>query len=168
LYVLGGGPGLVQLKDWLREQPRPRNVFVERFQPTGKVDFLIVDTAPGWDIISENVLRLVNEVLVPVALQPASVAAYPQFAGFISEARKLNPELAIKYVCPTVYDRRTGVSDQLLRQLRESLGSLVTEPIRYSSKLSEAVAFNKSIFSHDPRGKGAEDYAKLARRVADG
>jgi len=66
---------------------------------------------------------------------------------------------------PTFVDGRVKKTGEILRQLSERYGDLVTSPIKYSVKLSEAPAFGRTIYEHDPRGQGAEAYQELTDRV---
>ena len=70
--MLAGGIGLVELKHWLWEQPREmrQTVLKQRLAPKpGSIDYLIFDCAPGWDLLSVNILVAASEVLCPVSLQ---------------------------------------------------------------------------------------------------
>jgi chromosome partitioning protein len=72
LWVLAGGVHLVELKHWLGEQPREmrQSILAQRLVPReGSIDYLIFDCAPGWDVLSVNILMAATEVLCPVALQ---------------------------------------------------------------------------------------------------
>ena len=76
LWLLAGGLKLVELKNWLGEQPRDtrQTLLGSRFAPkNGGLDYLIFDCAPGWDILSVNILMAATEIICPVALQSPAV-----------------------------------------------------------------------------------------------
>ncbi len=170
LWVLTGGIKLVELKNWLGEQPRKnrhtclRNALI----PKGTaLDFLIFDCAPGWDILSVNILMAVNEVLCPVALQGPSLEGLKTFFGYLLSAQKQNKMLELKYILPTMFDGRTRQSFEIYRKLKRLFTKQICHPIRLNVRLSEAPSLGKTIFEYDQRAAGAQDYRKLARRLID-
>jgi chromosome partitioning protein len=54
-----------------------------------------------------------------------------------------------------------------LALLHTRYGKLVTDPIRVNVRLSEAPAVGRTIYEHDPRSRGAMDYAQLVEHVAE-
>ncbi len=171
LWLLAGGLKLVELKNWIGEQPRGQRqtLLGNRFEPKdGSLDYLIFDCAPGWDLLSVNILMAASEVLCPVALQSPSVEGLKTFFGYLLSAQKLNPDLQLKYVLPTMFDQRTRHSLRVLKQLLKLFRKQVCDPIPYNVRLSEAPAVGKTIFEFDSRATGANGYKKLIRRVTDG
>ena len=170
LWILSGGIKLVELKNWLGEQPREQRHALLRktLVPKGNsLDFLIFDCAPGWDILSVNILMAVNEVLCPVALQGPALEGLKTFFGYLVSAQKLNSDLGLKYILPTLFDRRTRQSYDLYRKLKRFFTRQICHPIRYNVRLSEAPSAGKTIFEFDHRALGAQDYHKLTRRLID-
>jgi len=171
LWVLAGGIGLVELKHWLGEQPREvrQTVLAQSLVPReGALDFLIFDCAPGWDVLSVNVLMAAHEVLCPVALQGPALEGLKTFFGYLMSAQRLNRDLELKYVLPTLYDRRTRQSSEIHSRLRKLFCKQICDPIHYNVRLSEAPSCGQSIFEYHNRATGAADYAQLVRRVANG
>ena len=170
LWLLAGGLKLVELKNWLGEQPREQRqtLLGSRFEPRdGSLDYLIFDCAPGWDILSVNILMAATEIICPVAAQSPSLEGLKTFFGYLLSAQKLNTTLQLKYVLPTMFDRRTQHSFKVLKQLLKLFRKQVCDPIPYNVRLSEAPAAGKTIFEFDPRASGANGYKKLIRRVMD-
>jgi chromosome partitioning protein len=171
LWVLAGGIGLVELKHWLGEQPREvrQTVLAQSLVPReGALDFLIFDCAPGWDVLSVNVLMAAHEVLCPVALQGPALEGLKTFFGYLMSAQRLNRDLELRYVLPTLYDRRTRQSSEIHSHLRKLFCKQICDPIHYNVRLSEAPSCGQSIFEYHNRATGAADYAQLVRRVANG
>jgi len=170
LWLLSGGLKLVELKHWLGEQPRAQRqtLLGSRFAPrNGALDYLIFDCAPGWDILSVNILMAASEIICPVALQSPSIEGLKTFFGYLLSAQKLNDDLQLKYVLPTMFDQRARHSRVILKQLLKLFRKQVCDPIPYNVRLSEAPAAGKTIFEFDPRATGARGYKKLIRRVTD-
>ena len=170
LWILAGGIKLVELKNWLGEQPREHRhaLLRQSIVPKGdSLDFLIFDCAPGWDILSVNILMAVDEVLCPVALQAPAIEGLKTFFRYLLSAQKLNGGLSLKYILPTLFDGRTKQSANLYLKLKRLFTKQICHPIRYNVRLSEAPAGGKTIFEYDHRATGALDYHKLTRRLID-
>ena len=170
LWLISGGVLLVELKNRLGEQPADRRhgILAEALIPRdGSVDYLIFDCSPGWDVLSVNILMAADEVLCPVALQGPALDGLKTFFGYLLSAQKLNPALRLKYVLPTMFDRRTRHSFAILALLEKHFSRQMCEPVGYNTSLSEAATEGKTIFEHRPGSPGAEGYRKLIRRVMD-
>ncbi len=168
LWLLGGGIKLVELKHWLGEQPRTvrQGVLANALVPKdGLLDYLIFDCSPGWDVLSVNILMAVSEVLCPVALQGPALEGLKTFFGYLMSAQRLNLELQLKYILPTMFDQRTHHSFDILRQLRRLFHKQICDPIRYNVRLSEAAVRGRTIFEYRTSASSAEDYGKLLWRV---
>jgi chromosome partitioning protein len=171
LWLLAGGIGLVELKHWLGEQERERrqSVLAHTLVPRdGALDFLIFDCAPGWDVLSVNILMAAAEVLCPVALQGPALEGLKTFFGYLMSAQRLNRKLELKYILPTMYDRRTRQSKLIYHQLEKLFRKQICDPIHYNVRLSEAPARGQSIFEYQRQASGAYDYARLVGRIANG
>ena len=74
-------------------------------------------------------------------------------------------DLRLKYVLPTMYDRRTRQSHDILKQLHKYFNRQLCEPIHYNVRLSEAPGHGQTIFEYKRQAVGAHDYSKLIRRI---
>lgn len=170
LWVLSGGIKLVMLKNRLGEQPAHKRhaIFKKALVPKNEgLDYLIFDCSPGWDILSVNILMAANEVLCPVALQGPCFEGLKTFFSYLVSAQKLNQYLQLKYVLPTMYDRRTKHSDKILIKLQRLFTRQICSPIHHNVKLSEAPIRGKSIFEYAKSAASAKDYENLSRRLID-
>ena len=168
LWILDGGIRLVELKNWLGEQPREirQTVLAKKLIPReGTLDFLIFDCAPGWDVLSVNILMAATEVLCPVALQGPSLQGLKTFFKYLQSAQKINLDLRLEYILPTMFDRRTRHSHDIFTQLKKYFGRQICDPVHYNVRLSEAPAHGQTIFEYAARARGARDYQNLTRRI---
>lgn len=167
LWVLGGGKSLAGLKrliarkDFGGEQTLAE--VMAEFE--GRYDFVVLDTAPGWDALSVNTLFYANEVLTPVSLEVMTLQGLLEFARSLDSIRHYRPDLSIRTIVPTFFDRRVKKSEEILAQLQGHFGDLVCAPIRYNVRLSEAPGYGQTIFEYAPRSAGAEDYQQLVQRI---
>ena len=82
---------------------------------------------------------------------------------FIEDQLEHKPK--ITFVIPTFFASREKKSNRYLAVLKKHFGDAVTEPIRKNVRLAEAAEKNKTIFEAFPHSYGAEDYARLVKRV---
>jgi len=167
LWLLGGGRALAGVKRVIdRKEFAGERVLAEALSPIdGRYDFVIIDTPPGWDPLSINVLFYADEVLAPVSLEVLTIRGLIDFAQSVEAIRQYRTALQLKYVLPTFYDRRVKKSEELLGQLQRHYTERLCPPIRYNVRLSEAPGFGQTIFEYAPRSPGAEDYQALTERV---
>lgn len=167
LWILAGGRGLAGTKQLIAKQEfGSEQVLSRALAPyNGRFDYILVDTSPGWDALTINVLFYVNELIAPVALEVLAVRGLVHFERRIKDIQDYHPDLQMRYVLPTFLDGRVKKSQEILQQLREYYGSRICDPIRYNVRLSEAPGYGLSIFEYDPKSSGASDYATLVERI---
>jgi chromosome partitioning protein len=166
LWLLAGGKRLSGVKRLIsRQDMRPELVLSEALMPLEDFDFVLLDTAPSWDVLNINCLFYADELAVPVSMEALALQGLVSFIGSVEDVRRYRPELTLRYVIPTFYDARVRKSEEILDQLRSHFGDAVTGSIRYNVRLSEAPAHGQDIFNYARRSSGAEDYAKLVERI---
>ena len=167
LWLLAGGNDLAAVKmEIARREMAPEAVLDETLaQYEGQFDAMVIDTAPGWDTLLVNALYCSREVLSPVSMEPVALSGLIRFEERLEIIKKYNKNLVLKWIVPTFVDGRVKKTGEILNQLRERYGDLVATPIKYSVKLSEAPAFGRTIYEHDPKGVGAQAYGELTQRI---
>ncbi len=170
LYLLAGGDALAGVKGTiLKNQDQPQLALASKLESIeGDYDFVIIDTAPSWDILNLCVLFYVNEVMVPISLEVLSVQGFSKFMDNLDSVSKYQQNLELKYILPTFLDRRVKRSEEILEQLRTTYPDTICDPIRYNSRLAEAPGTGQTIFEFDARSAGAKDYNKLVSKVLKG
>jgi len=131
----------------------------------GRYDVAVIDAAPGVDAVAVNVLAAADEIVAPVALAPAALAGVLDFVRHVQRVAVHNKQLQLRWVLPTFYDLRTRTSAETLSQLQEHFGDRVCRPVRVNVELAEAFGWQKTIFEHAPRSRGAADYEDLIALV---
>lgn len=167
LWVLGGGRSLAGLKRLITRQDYggERTITEALAVLEGRYDVVILDSAPGWDALTVNLLFYATEVLAPVSLEVLTLQGLAEFVRSLTAIQKYNPALQLKYVLPTFLDRRVKKSEEILGQLRLHYPEQISPPIRYSVRLSEAPAYGQTIFEYAPGSAGAQDYHRLTERI---
>lgn len=170
LDLLPGGSALGATKIRItKELDQPQFALAQIMEPINdKYDYVIIDTAPSWDILNLCVLFYAHEVLVPISLEVLSVQGFQQFTENLESVSKYQQNLHLKYVLPTFLDKRVKRSEEIFDQLKAAYSQIICEPIHYNSKLAEAPAKGETIFEYDSVSQGASDYWKLVDRVKGG
>jgi chromosome partitioning protein len=168
LWVLAGGKSLAGVKRMIdRKDFGGERMLAEALKPLEKrYDYIIVDTSPGWDPISVNVLFYVKELLIPISLEVMSFQGLIEFMKSLSSIRKYRKEVGLKYILPTFLDKRIDSRKRLLRKLNEAYGKYICKPIQHNAGFSEAPAYGQTIFEFAPGAGATEDYRELVRQVA--
>ena len=164
LDIIAGGPELVKI-------PLDRSDAIRTaLRTAGRgYDFVILDTAPGYDMIAAGVWRYASEILAPVSLEPLTLHGLIDFVGIIADTRTDNRELVLRYVLPTFADGRVAKTREILADLKAHFSDQLCDPIRYNVRLSESAGFGQTVHEYAPSSYGAADYSALAGRIiADG
>lgn len=167
LWLLSGGKSLAGVKRIIdRKSFGAEWTLAEAMKEIdARYDFVIIDTAPGWDQLIVNVLFYATEVLVPVALEVMPLQGLSEFMKSLGSIQKYRKEIALKYIVPTFLDSRIKGPETIYSQLKKLYAEYICRPIRYSESLSEAPSYGKSIFEFAPGSTGSEDYRELVRKV---
>ncbi len=167
LWLLPGGRTLAGLKRVIdrKEFGGERTVSETLRVLDGCYDYAIIDTAPGWDVLTVNALFYAQEVVAPVALEVMALQGLMEFAHSLQAIQHYHNELQLRYILPTFLDRRVRKSDEILRQLQSHYGNQVCNPIRYNVRLSEAPGHGQTIFEYAGGSPGAADYEALTERI---
>ena len=167
LWLLTGGRALAGLKrlidrkDFGGEQTLREvlEILEDRY------DYVILDTAPGWDAMTVNVLFYAEEVLAPVSLEVLTLRGLLDFIQSLESIQRYHSSLTLRYVLPTFLDRRVKKSEEILEQLKTHFNQQLCTPIRYNVRLSEAPGYGQTIFEYAAGSTGAEDYKQLVERI---
>ncbi|WP_432473405.1 AAA family ATPase [Amphritea sp. HPY] len=129
-------------------------------------DFVIIDTSPGWDQLTVNVLFYSTEVLTPVSLEVMSLHGLAEFTKNLHAIKKYK-QIDLTYILPTFLDTRVEQPKDIYRKLQSLYGDKVCTPIRYDEQLSRTPSHGQTIFEFLPDGDGAADYAALVRTITN-
>jgi len=92
-----------------------------------------------------------------------------QLLQTISKVKKqINPKLKIDGILLTMVDSRTNNAKEISALIRETYVTklkVFETTIPHSVIVAETASFGKSIFTHDPKGKVADDYNNLTKEV---
>jgi len=132
-------------------------------------DYIIIDCPPSLGLLTLNAIVAADELLIPVQAEYYALEGLGQLLRTIELVQNhIKPELRILGAVLTMFDKRTKLSEDVMRELYQYFpDSIFRSVIPRTVRLAEAPSFGQSIFQYDPRGKGARAYERLAREVLD-
>ena len=132
-------------------------------------DYIIIDSPPSLGLLTINGLVSSDEIIIPVQTEYYALEGLSQLLETISLVKEnIQPDLKIKGVLLTMFDRRNRLSRQVVKEVREHFpGHVFESVIPRSVRLAEAPSFGKSIMSFDAFSKGARLYKNLAREIME-
>jgi len=166
LYVCGSGPELVgaevELVTALARESRLKGALSavkDRFK------YILIDCPPSLGLLTINALNAANKVIIPIQGEYYSMEGLAHFLATVKRVKEaLNSSIEIEGGVLTMFDSRMVLSNQVKQEVEKYFGpSLFKTIIPRNIKLAEAPGFGQCIFQYDPRSKGAEAYADLAR-----
>ena len=133
----------------------------------GRYDYIFIDCPPSLGLLTVNALVAADKLLIPIQCEFYALEGVTKLLDSMKRVKtRLNPTLDIFGVLLTMYDGRTTLSKQVVKEVRGFFGKTVFETlIPRTVKLSEAPSFGQPITQYDPTGKGALSYVELAKEV---
>lgn len=128
-------------------------------------DFIIIDCPPSLGLITLNAFTASDSVLIPVQCEYYALEGLGQLINTINLVKKhLNKDLEVEGALLTMYDARTNLSNQVVKEVSRYFENKVYKTvIPRNVKLSEAPSYGMPISIYDPRSKGAKSYEKLVK-----
>lgn len=134
-----------------------------------KYDYILLDCQPSLGMLTINALASADSVIIPVQSQYFATRGMTDLFKIIGKVRRqINPTLKIDGALLTLVDRRTNLSREIEKQIRENYGSILklyNTQIPLAIKTAESTSQGESIFSYDKNGTVAQSYSSFAKEV---
>ena len=130
-----------------------------------KFDYIFIDCPPSLGLITLNSFTASNSVLIPIQCEYFALEGLGQLLNTINLVKKhLNKDIKIEGALLTMYDIRTNLSNQVVKEVKRYFENKVYKTvIPRNVRLSEAPSYGMPITEYDPRSKGAKSYMKFAK-----
>ncbi len=128
-------------------------------------DYIFVDCPPSLGLITLNAFTASDSVLIPVQCEYFALEGLGQLLNTINLVKKhLNKQIKIEGALLTMYDIRTNLSNQVVKEVKKYFGDKVYKTvIPRNIRLSEAPSYGMPITEYDSKSKGAKSYMKFAK-----
>jgi len=128
-------------------------------------DYILIDCPPSLGLITLNSFTASDSVLIPVQCEYYALEGLGQLINTINLVKKhLNKNIQIEGALLTMYDIRTNLSNQVVKEVKRYFENKVYKTvIPRNVRLSEAPSYGMPITEYDPRSKGAKSYIKFAK-----
>jgi chromosome partitioning protein len=132
-----------------------------------RCDYILIDCPPSLGLLTVNALVAADGLVIPIQCEYLALEGLTQLLNTIQIVKsKLNPELYIAGVVMTMFDPRTRLAGEIVREVRSHFPKEVFQTIiNRNVRLSEAPSFGQSILDYDPSSPGAVAYRALAEEV---
>ncbi len=132
-------------------------------------DYIIIDCSPSLGLITINTLAAADSVIIPVQPEFFALEGLGKLLQTIMIVqRSINTSLTIEGFVVTMFDGRTRVHTQVVRELRERFKDMVFETIiQRNIRLSEAPGYGKPIILYDVMSNGTSNYLSLAKEILE-
>ena len=134
-------------------------------QVKDKFDYILIDCPPSLGLITLNSFTASDSVLIPVQCEYFALEGLGQLLNTVNLVKKhLNKNIKIEGALLTMYDIRTNLSNQVVKEVKKYFDNKVYKTvIPRNVRLSEAPSYGMPITEYDPRSKGAKSYMKFAK-----
>jgi chromosome partitioning protein len=150
----------------LEQRERRLRLLVDRMR--SRFEFIIIDSPPSLGLLTLNALVAADTVLIPLHCEYFALEGLADLVATLRRVRAaLNPGLDIEGVLLTMNDERTNLGQQVARDVRGFFKEKVYRTvIPRNVRLAEAPSHGQSVMTYDPRSRGAEAYAALAKELS--
>ncbi len=130
-----------------------------------KFDYILIDCPPSLGLVTLNAFTASNSVLIPVQCEYFALEGLGQLLNTVNLVKKhLNKDIQIEGALLTMYDMRTNLSNQVVKEVKKYFDNKVYKTvIPRNVRLSEAPSYGMPITEYDSRSKGAKSYVKFAK-----
>lgn len=129
--------------------------------------YIVMDCPPALDAFTQAVYQFADAAIVPVKPDYFSMAGTGQHITNIFEAQVRGIDINIQAIVPTFNVERQLLDRQMVEQLQQRYGNVVSAPIPRSQAVAEAPSVQQTIFEFDPRqnNRATIAYQELVDRV---
>ena len=130
-------------------------------------DYIFIDCPPSLGMLTVKALSISDGVVIPMQCEFYSLEGMSQLLNTVKKIRQLyNPTLQVVGIVLTMYNGRLTLTSQVVNELKKYYADkLFKVPISRTVRISEAPGYGEPICYHDPYGKGALEYAAVAKEL---
>ena len=126
----------------------------------GSYDYILIDCPPSLSLITVMALVSSNSLLVPLQTEFFALEGLTQLMKTVERIKvNLNPDLKIRGILLTMYDKRNKLSSQVEKEARDYFNEKVyLTVIPRNVRLSEAQSHGMPVLNYDKSCPGSKSY----------
>lgn len=131
-------------------------------------DVVLIDCSPSLGLLTVNALAVADLVLVPVKTDYLSLMGVSLLFETVERIQaRLNPQLAVLGVVPTMHDSRNRHDREVLAELERELDGRMPmfTPIRRSTVFDQAAVASIPTITADPEHRALVGYLEIAEEI---
>jgi chromosome partitioning protein len=134
-----------------------------------RYDFVLIDCPPNLGLLTVNALVACHGVVIPLQCEYFAMRGLSMLLDTLHKVkRRLNPQLDILGILPTLYSSRTRHAQDVLVEVRKMFGERVFDTTIHSSiRFAESTLAHQPILEYAPSHPGAQAYRALAKEILD-
>ncbi|MDR1024240.1 MAG: ParA family protein [Treponema sp.] len=152
-------------------EQQDRDLFLRKaLEPVRRrYDYILIDCPPSLGVLTLNGMAAADAVFIPMQCEYFAMEGLSLLLQTIKRIQQgLNPSLDIEGIFFTMYDSRTRLAQDVVKQVSAYFKHKVfTTIIPRNVRLSEAPSHGIPISIYDPQCAGARAYQSLAREVIE-
>ena len=136
-----------------------------------KFDYILIDCPPSLGLLTVNGLIAARDgVIVPVQCEYLALEGLGQLTQTIQRVQSsLFPNLSVRGVILTMYDPRTNLSQDVVKEVNNHFpGQVFKNVVPRSIRLAEAPSYGLPISVYAPSSVGAQAYEAIAKELLKG
>jgi chromosome partitioning protein len=134
-----------------------------------KYDYILIDCPPSLGFLTINSLVASDHVIIPLQCEFFALEGLSNLLETLDRIKdNFNKKLSVLGVLLTMYDKRNKLTEQVERDVRECLGSLVYKTIiPRNVKLTESTSFGAPTIVYDQFCSGSIAYVNFVKEMVN-
>ena len=126
-------------------------------------DYILIDCPPSLSLLTVMALVSSNSLLVPLQTEFFALEGLTQLMKTIDRIKNnLNPELSIRGILLTMYDKRNKLSGEVEKEARDYFKEKVYQTVvPRNVRLSEAPSYGMPVLFYDKSCPGSRSYSNF-------
>ena len=187
IHRVPASANLIGIEPFLNQMPVPRKALIkllakpftvmqgEEFSNKKELrveevfDYVLIDCPPAMSLLTHNALSCSTSVVIPVQLEMLATKGIAEILNAIKETREdLNPNLDIRGLLMVMSNDHTKATKQFKEYLGDKFDDYMFDSYtRRDTKMVEAQAMAKDIFTYAPYSRVGNDYEAFTKEVLE-
>ncbi|MDP9350635.1 MAG: ParA family protein [Chloroflexota bacterium] len=130
--------------------------------------YIVVDCPPSLSLLTLLALAAATDVIIPVQCEYFALKGLQLLKDTVAKVRRrINPQLRIAGILPTMFDSRAAHGKEVVQALQELYpDEIYPIVVKRSVRLADAPLTNRSILQYSNSSDAARSYRALAEEVS--